>query len=112
MANLLELIPVANFPAKRTVEGVLRVEVPKFKGEIGRRFCAMFKLGEIIAVKLDEMGSFIYERCDGCRTVSHLLQEARDEFGDGIEPALPRLQTFLRSLEKNGLIRFQPGMER
>jgi hypothetical protein len=109
--NLLELVPVANFPAKKTVEGLLRVEIPKFKGEIGKRFCRMFKLGEIIGVKLDEIGSFIYERCDGCRTVQKLLQELKEEFGERIEPALPRLRDFLGSLERNGLICYQSNLE-
>jgi hypothetical protein len=111
MVNLLELVPVANFPAQRTVEGLLRVEIPKFKGEIGKRFCQMFRLGEIIGIKLDEIGSFIYERCDGCRTVRNLLQEVKEEFGERIEPALPRVRAFLHSLEKNGLICFQSAIE-
>ena len=105
--NLLKMVPVAKFPTEEMGDGVLRIEVPKFKGEIGKRICRFLRLGENISVKLDMKGSFIYERCDGRRSVRKLLEEFQQEFGDQVEQALPRLRDFLGYLERNGLICYE-----
>lgn len=104
--NFLEMMPVVNFPYVRTDDSLIRIEVPKFKNPVGIGFCRLLKLGEKIGIKLDKIGSFIYERCDGSKTVGTIISEARHKFGEDIEPAIPRVREFFRALERNKLIAF------
>ena len=102
------MVPSRVYDAVPTDDGLLRIDVPKFKNPIGIGFCRLLKLGDNIGIKLDEIGSFIYGRCDGGRTVGDIVSEAKRKFGDGIEPAVPRVQAFFHALEMNKLISFQP----
>lgn len=56
-------------------------------------------------VHLDEVGSFIWERCDGKTTVAEILAAMEAHFGERVTPALDRLALFLRQLEGGRLIR-------
>jgi hypothetical protein len=60
-----------------------------------------------VRVRLDEVGSFTWNACDGTTTVAEIAGSLREAFGDRIEPANERLGTFLVSLERNGLIRWK-----
>ena len=105
--NFLDMVPSRVYEPVPTDDGLMRIDVPKFKNPIGLGFCRILRLGENIGIKLDEVGSFIYERCDGGHTVGDIVSEAKRKFGDGIEPAVPRVQAFFRVLELNKLISFQ-----
>ena len=111
---MLEMLPVSRYETVKTDDGLLRIDVPKFRNPVGIGFCRLLKLGENIGVKLDKIGSFIYERCDGSKTVGTIISEAQQKFGEDIEPAIPRVREFIRALERNKLISFdvkQPGAE-
>jgi hypothetical protein len=56
-------------------------------------------------VHLDEVGSFIWERCDGRTTVAEILAAMEAHFGERVSPALDRLALFLRQLEQGRLLR-------
>ena len=105
------MIPVPNFTGERTVNGNLRTAVPKFRSELGKRICRILKLGENIYINLDEMGSFIYEKCDGRKSVKELAEDFMGRYGDEPDKALPRLRAFLTALERNGLISYNGSLE-
>jgi len=63
----------------------------------------VFRLGSV-RVNLDELGSFVWSRCDGRRTAAEIAEELRQELGAGVEPAEQRLEQFLRRLLQSGLI--------
>jgi len=48
--------------------------------------------------RLDEVGTFVWRRCDGATSVARIAEEMRAEFGERIEPAEDRLVTFLQRL--------------
>ena len=57
-------------------------------------------------IRLDDMGSFSWERMDGTRTVQEIAQELRAEFGDEVEPAEERLAPLVRFLRQEDLVRY------
>jgi hypothetical protein len=57
-----------------------------------------------LRLRLDEVGSFVWGRCDGDRKVAAISEDLRLEFGERIEPAEERLVLFLTGLLRNGCI--------
>ena len=55
-------------------------------------------------VKLDDIGSFIWRRCDGETTVAQLAEAMEQEFGDGAEQALGRIEMFLGELARGEMM--------
>lgn len=60
-----------------------------------------------LKVHLDEVGSFVWQRCDGRTTVAEIAEAMEAEFGARVSPAIDRLAVFLRQLERGKLIRMQ-----
>ena len=55
-------------------------------------------------IDLDAMGSFIFQRIDGIRTVGQLAQLVKEEFGQQAEPLYDRLAKYMQILRNNGFI--------
>ncbi len=63
-----------------------------------------------LKVHLDEVGSFIWSRCDGETTVGELIRAMEEHFGERVAPAEARLRLFLSQLQRGELIRLRlPG---
>jgi hypothetical protein len=60
-----------------------------------------------LKVHLDDVGSFIWQRCDGRTTVAEIAEAMEAAFGERVSPAIDRLALFLRQLERGRLIRIQ-----
>lgn len=57
------------------------------------------------------MGSFIFQRIDGQRTVGQIAELVKAEFGQQAEPLYDRLVKYMQILRNNGFTRFA-GKER
>lgn len=57
-----------------------------------------------VKIDLDEMGSFVWQLCDGKNTVQDIIDKTKVEFGDKVEPAEERVNLFINQLRKNKLI--------
>lgn len=57
-------------------------------------------------VKLDEIGTFIWERCDRKNTIQDIAKSLENEFGDRIKPVEPRLRQFFTTLYKSQFVRY------
>jgi hypothetical protein len=55
-------------------------------------------------VDLDDVGTFVWKRCDGSISVEELARAMRGEFGERVEPVEDRLVTFLKSLQRGRFI--------
>ena len=55
-------------------------------------------------VKLDDLGSFIWRRCDGETTVAQLAEALEGEFGDSAEQAVSRIEMFLGELARGEMV--------
>ncbi|MBI5538055.1 MAG: PqqD family protein [Deltaproteobacteria bacterium] len=57
-----------------------------------------------VRVKLDEVGSFTWLRCDGTAAVSEIVAALEQHFGDRLPQAQSRTLMFFRSLARSQLI--------
>ncbi len=57
-------------------------------------------------VQLDELGSYVWARCDGERTVLSICEALCDDYKLSYREALVSLTTYLRQLGKRGLVGF------
>jgi len=55
-------------------------------------------------VHLDDVGTFVWQRCDGETRVAEIADGLREEFGERIEPAEDRLVEFLTDLVRGGFV--------
>ncbi len=74
-----------------------------FYAAIAQKF---FNRPRVSHITLEKMGSFIYPRIDGKRTVYDISVLVKEEFGDEAEPLYDRLTKYMQILRNNGFIYF------
>jgi len=106
--NLLDLTPVRLAPWEEK-EGRAVVErlLPPARGLGGWLIRLSFLTG-VKKLRLDDLGTAVWRRCDGAHTVRDIVAGLREEFGDDCEPAEGRLQTFFMLLHREKLVGY-PG---
>lgn len=106
--NLLEMVPERNREWRLGADGAVRVLEPRFgASRLGRWLAG--RLGAApIEVRLDSLGTAVWEACDGTTTVGEMLARLRQRFGPALEPADERLARFLRELERTRFITWKP----
>jgi hypothetical protein len=106
-ANLLTMIPEKLQTRFGFAGGKVEFEVPRFRSTVGRWFGRLLRSSPTIQITLDEVGTFIWNEIDGSRNVEEIGQKLQLAFGEKVAPLYPRLAGFLRSMEKNGFIRYR-----
>lgn len=101
--NLLDLRPCRK-KEWHVEDGRVIISMPRFKSGIGIRFARLMGKEENYRVKLDEVSSFVWEQCDGEKSVAEIAEALKEKFGDKVEPLYGRLSKLLEILEKNGII--------
>lgn len=102
--NLLDLIPVRNIKWEKEEEGRIVLLKPKLKNSFFAKHLLPCLKNPYYKIRLDSIGSFIWEKCDGSSTVKELAEDLKSNFGNNVEPLYNRLSLFLQSLEKNRFI--------
>ena len=105
--NYLDYIPVISDKNTWSQEnGKVTVHMVHrgFYASIAQKF---FHRPRVSHIDLDEMGSFIFPRLDGQRSVEDIAQLVKAEFGEKAEPLYDRLVKYLQILHNNGFIRFK-----
>ncbi|MFP4081934.1 MAG: PqqD family protein [Candidatus Aminicenantes bacterium] len=105
--NLLELTPVRNIQWKKNKEGLILLLKPKVHNQWLAKFILPRLKNPYYSIRLDEVGTFVWEKCDGQHTVRELAGHLKDRFGDKVEPVYDRLALFLQGLEKSRFIVYQ-----
>jgi len=105
--NLLDLIPVRNIKWEKKEDGLIDLLKPKFELALLRKYVLPRLKSPYFKIKLDHVGSFIWEHCDGSLRVKDVAKNLKDKFGEDVEPLYDRLALFLKNLEKNHLIIFK-----
>lgn len=105
--NLLELIPEQNILSEKTEEGFYVLLKPKYKHPWFVKHILPRLKNPYFKIKLDDIGSFIWELCDGRKTVKEISVKMKEKFGDRVDPLYERLGTFFKNLEKNKFIMFK-----
>lgn len=102
--NLLELVPqrVAKWEEK---DGRIIILKPKFTHPWAVKNILPRLRKPYYRVKLDEIGSAVWQLCDGQRTVKEIGELLAQNFGDRIEPLYERLGYFFQMLERQRFIK-------
>jgi hypothetical protein len=106
-ALFLERVPERARRWRSSGPGQVRVLEPRYGHTTLGRWLAKSLRSPDIEIKLDELGSAVWDACDGRATVGDIVHHVREVLGDRIEPAHERLGRFLHPLERNRLIRWK-----
>ena len=99
-------IPVREHRAVQEAGGRVTVLVPKFSSTWARRYLAPLFAVPDIRVHLDDLGSSVWNACDGRTTVAELTRTVHEREGGDHEHARERVHAFLRKLAREGSISF------
>ncbi|MFQ5753278.1 MAG: PqqD family protein [bacterium] len=99
--NLLTLRPKWNQNWEKTDNGLTVVLIPKF----GDHFLGNWLKSQLknpnYRLKLDEIGSFVWQHCNGLENVQEIGDKLTKKYGEKVEPVYERLNLFFKSLEKS-----------
>ena len=105
--NLLELVPEKNTGWEKDSEGYVVLLKPKIQHPFFQKHVLTKLKRPHYKVKLDEIGSYFWEHCDGNQTVKDIAERMAEHFGDTIDPLYDRITLFLQNLEKNKFIKWK-----
>ena len=105
--NLLELTPVRNIKWEKTAVGLIVLLKPKYKNPFMEKNILPHMKRPYFKVKLDEIGSHLWENCDGRRLGRDIAKLQQQKFGDKVEPLYDRISIFLKTLERHRFITFK-----
>ena len=103
MTEFNKIYPIRNCEHEVN-DGIVTVLYVKKKLNIIERTFFKKTSSKPYKIDLDEIGSFIWNLCDGKNNVEKITEFARDHFKDKIEPAEERIEKFIRQMNKNKLV--------
>jgi hypothetical protein len=104
--NLLDLKPLRAREWVDLDEERLAIVQPRFTNKVAKKIFRPLLKNPDIRIRLDDFGSFVWRQCDGKSTVREIAVKLREHFGDAVEPAIDRLELFLKDLERYEFISF------
>lgn len=110
--NLLDLTPVRLVDHEMSGDGTAVLLRPRFIWGPLARWLQPRLLSPHVKVRLDELGTFVWLRCDGQKRVDEILEEMSGHFGDKktgrpMDQAVERLQLFLHHLCQGKMLRLE-----
>jgi hypothetical protein len=103
--NYLELIPF-KIRESETNDGMINILIPKFKSQFFQNLIPKNK-SKNFRVKLDALGSSVWESIDNKKKVSVIIDELSVLHGEKIQPAQERVIKFLTQLYQSNFINFK-----
>lgn len=107
--NLFALRPRRAVEWEHMADGRSALIVPRFRARLLARFLLPRLKRPDFRVRLDEIGSFVWDRCDGTATVLDLAASVWKRFGgdrDGIDE---RVSAFVVGLARDGYVTMLDG---
>jgi hypothetical protein len=83
------------------------LRAPKFRAKLMVRYLVPRLKRPDVAVHLDAMGSAVWKACDGNATVWDVAGTVHQEMGGDRESLDARVARFIRTLDREGLIRLE-----
>ena len=102
--KLLELYPIRNCEYEKNENGLVVVLYKNTKPSFIEKIFFKKLIAKPYKIDLDEVGSFIYQICDGKLNTSEIMDKAKEHFGEKIEPVEERVTAFVQQLNKNKLV--------
>lgn len=108
--NLLDIAPVQLTECEE-VKGQLVIIRPKPERRGILRILHWLQYWMAVPrIRLDDRGAFVWNHLDGRRTVGEIVELARGEFGDVVEPADERVGRLVLMFRREDLVAF-PGID-
>lgn len=105
--NYLERIPVrAEIGWKTDEVGIVTLEIEN-KGVFNKIAQKLLKKPRITYIHLDELGSFVWPKIDGEKSILVLGDAVEEKFGEKAHPLYERLAKYFQILESYGFISFE-----
>jgi hypothetical protein len=102
--KLLECTFLRRLESREGDDGRTFVLRPRLgEGVWGRKICAFLNLSDY-RIRLDDIGTFVWDYCDGKTSGKRLAELLRQEFGETIEPAEERLGQFILQMQRARMI--------
>ena len=79
---------------------------PKFKNPLLKKYLLPRLKSPEYSVKLDKIGSFVWQTIDGDLSFGEIALKMSEKFGESIEPVNDRLGQFINSLRRYDFITF------
>ncbi len=105
--NLLDLIPETAVEVERTEDGQIIVLEPRFSGGFLGKYIQPRLKRKHLAIDLDEIGTVVWDACDGKRDVRAIAALLAERFGDDFDPEYQRLALFIRTMVQRGWLRYR-----
>jgi len=70
-------------------------------------FARLFGKAPHIRLRLDDLGSYVWSRCDGDTTVEHIIEEMDERFEADVADLVRRVALFLNRLARERLITWE-----
>jgi len=93
-----------NIEWKKNADGLVELNVPKFKSNFGKSFCKTIRKDDTFPAKMDKIGTIVWENCDGSKTVKDLLKILEKKYPKE-KDIDQRLFLFLRQMHSLNYIR-------
>lgn len=87
-------------------DGIVTVELPRRKDFMGGVLGFLFSVPKSKPVQLDEVGSFVWNLCDGEHTVADVTSALADEYKLNRREVELSLTDYLQTLAKRGIVAF------
>lgn len=85
-------------------DGVVELLMPRYgRGGLARALSRWLN-PRPVRIRLDEIGAFVWSRCDGRHSVDEIAEVMREEFGPEAEPVEERLLVFVRRMLREKLV--------
>lgn len=104
IAEWLQLFPIREFDSETDENGQVVVIVPRQESWLIRKLLPKARR-PAARVKLDEVGSFVWQHCDGKLTVAGISKLLAEKFAERVDPADERTVVFLQQMYKEGFIK-------
>lgn len=105
--NALILIPNRNTKVIwEKNENIISLKISR-DGFMDKIIHKIFKTPRLLTLELDELGSFVWEECDGNRNLHEISEDLKNHFGEKSDPALERLLKYIKILKKNSLVELE-----
>ena len=104
--NLWELIPVRKFEFEKSENELVTILIPKFTNKFLVQHLMPRLKYPFIKIKLDEIGSAVWNEIDGKKKVGEIADILEKKFGEKIQPIEERLSKFFTQLKLHQFIDF------
>ena len=99
--NLLELKPKRNLEWETQPNGNVVLLIPKFRNQLLVKWFVPMLAKPNIRLKLDERGSFVWQRCDGTTTIEEIGKQMSSTFSEPLDSTYDRIEKFIQKFTRD-----------